>query len=204
MAKTFEILKKRWMEVAVIIAIAMIPQILFSIKALIKSPMSFSYLYTSLMIITTVILTIVRAGFLRTAYLHGTQSYRIGALFGEGKRFFWRLFVFLIILTVIYGLFQMFITFIMTRCIAEDNYLMIFRWSNTLCTIAVTVALMKPVLLVPALVIVRDISLIDAVKSIREYKLFSAKELVTLFGVQQVLRFSYIFLNSLRELAPAF
>jgi len=211
MAKTFEILKKRWIEVAVIIALAVIPRFLFGmvLRSMVSkssggygsSLMFVSYSQGALQLIIAAILIVIKAGFFRTAYLHGTQRYRIGALFGQGRRFFWRMAVFGIILRLIYTSVQLFIGFITARCAAQDNYLMFPWWTVTLCSMFVSIVLIKPMLLVPALVVVRDISLIDAVKSMREYKIFRAKELLILFGIGLGLSFGHLFLMSLRNTA---
>ena len=203
-------MKKRWPEVAIIIAIAIIPPRLFEMitrSILVKSDASHGifytahYLRTALELVIAAILIVIKAGFFRTAYLHGTENRRVGALFGQGRRFFWRMVVFGIILRLIYVPTQMVISFIIAKCAAPDNYLIISWWTSTLCMTIISVALMKPVLLVPALIIVRDISLVDAVKSIREYKIFRAKELLILFGIQQGLNFVYLFLMPLRNAA---
>ena len=213
MLGTFEILKKRWPEVAVIIALATIPQFLFGMAMrtiLSKAGVEYgftqsaNYLHSVLWLIIATILMIIKAGFLRTAYLHGTESHRIPTLLREGKHFFGRLLVFSIIWGLIYMLLPMVIVGMRARYMTLTDLATIVPWINTFCMITVTVAFMKLVLLVPALVIVRDISLIHAVKSIREYKLFSAKELLILFGMQQALRFGYLLLNPLRGINEIF
>ena len=213
MPGTFEILKKRWPEVAVIIALATIPQFLFGMAMrtiLSKAGVEYgfaqsaNYLHSVLWLIVAVILMIIGAGFLRTAYLHGTESHRIPTLLRKGKHFFWRLLVFSMIWGLIYMLLPMVIIGMRARYMTRTDLATIMPWINTFCMIAVTVAFMKLVLLVPALVIVRDIGLIHAVKSIREYKLFSAKELLILFGIQQAQRFVCILLMPLREINEIF
>ena len=130
------------------------------------------------MLAITALLLILRAGFLRTAYLHGGNRQRIVTLLQTGKRFFWQLFIFAClcgIITVALGLFLI--------GIIGAGY---FKSIGGLSIIVLEVVLMKPLFLVPAMIIVRKMLVFDALRSFTMYKIFEARELLILFAARQV------------------
>lgn len=68
-----------------------------------------------------------------------------------------------------------------------------------MCNIALTVILMKPLLLVPALIIVRNCRAFEGIKLIWSYKLLRAKELLLFFAIQQAFMFVSIFMPHPKE-----
>ena len=141
-----------------------------------------------IMLAVAALLLILRAGFLRTAYLYGGKGQRIVTLLQTGKRFFWQLFIF----ACLYGIILLVPMLILIRVVGPSDF-----WIVGLCNIALTVVLMKPLLLVPAMIIVRKIRAFDALRSFMTYKIFEARELLILFAAQQVFRLLYLFARPL-------
>ncbi len=131
-----------------------------------------------IMLAVAAVMLILRAGFLRTAYLYGGKGQRIVTLLQTGKRFFWQLFIF----ASLYGIIFLALT-LSLRGIIGAGYLSI----GGLGIIVLEVVLMKPVLLVPAMIIVHKMRVFDALRSFMTYKIFEAKELLILFAARQAL-----------------
>ena len=186
---TFDILKKRQPEVAIIVVVGLLRWL---------APMGASLTRNSIlqrcsgiiMLAVAALLLLLRAGFLRTAYLHGGNRQRIVTLLQTGIHFFGQLFIF----ACLYGIIQMAPTLILVRFISPSK-----SWILGLFNIALTVVLMKPLLLVPAMIIVCKMRAFDALRSFMVYKIFEAKELLILFAAQQIFRLLYLFARPLLE-----
>jgi len=186
---TFDILKKRQPEVAVILAVGLLRWL---------GPMGASLTQNSIlksgssliMLAVAALLLILRAGFLRTAYLYGDNRQRIVTLLQTGKRFFWQLFIF----ACLFGIILMIPTLIIVGIVSPSE-----SWILGLCIIALEVILMKPLLLVPAMIIVRKMQAFDAIRSFMTYKIFKAKKLLTLFAAQQIFEFLSLLTRPLLE-----
>ena len=189
---TFAILKKRWPEVAVILAVGLLRLLRWLVPkgaSLTQNPISKSG-FNLIMLAVAALLLILRAGFLRTAYLHGGNRQKIVTLLQTGKRFFWQLFIF----ACLYRIIKMAPSLILVRFISPSE-----AWIVGLLNITLTVVLMKPLLLVPAMIIVHKMRAFEALRSFMTYKIFEAKELLILFAAQQVLRLLYLFARPLLE-----
>ena len=169
--ETLAILKARWVEVAVIVAIGLAPNL----------PGRY---YPGLAILTQIITigvfllyTIISAGFLRTVYLEQTKRRSISHLIQTGKHFFLRLFGFGIIL----GLAMLIILWLLSAVVGRSNFLF-----NRIGFIAIRLVFAKLTLLVPAIIIVTDCSLSESFGLMWKIKLLKAKPLLVVFLIQIV------------------
>lgn len=184
---TFAILKKRQPEVAVILAVGLLSWL---------GPMGASLIRNSIllrgswliMLAIAALLLILRAGFLRTAYLYGDKRQRIVTLLQTGRPFFWQLFIF----ACLYGIIRLAPTLILVRFISPSK-----SWVVGLFNIALAVVLIKPLLLVPAMIIVHKMRAFEGLKCFMKYHIFEAKELLILFAAQQVFRLLHLFVRPL-------
>jgi len=107
-------------------------------------------------------------GFLATAYTEGASPKQPGQLVSVGRLFFWRMLRFQIILGIIYiGISFVILAIVQSVALGQKD----------------VAVLVKPILLVPAVMIVRDRMVLEAFGLLREYRLLEAKALVRAFFV---------------------
>ena len=165
--ETLAILKARWVEVAVIIAIGLAPKLL-------------GRHYPGLAILNIgafLLYAIISAGFLRTVYLEHKKQQSISHLMQTGTHFFLRLLGFGIIL----GLAMMVFIGLLRAVVGRSNPLL-FRIGFPI----ITLVLAKLTLLVPAIIIVTDCSLSNSFDLMWKIKLLKAKPLMVVFLIQLV------------------
>lgn len=189
MTATLKIVKKRWPEVAVIVALGIL-RFLIPMPTAVAGISILRYLSQLLVIAIAAVMLTARAGFLHTAHLYGDRRQRISTLLQTGKHFFWQLLIFYAMYGILmYGMLR--ISLLLMRA---D-----FR-TVVLCN----VILMKPLLLVPALIIVRDCRAFEGIKLIWSYKLLRAKELLLFFAIQQAFMLVPIFMPPPKEVGSVF
>jgi len=123
-------------------------------------------------------------GFLATAYTEGASPKQPGQLVSVGRLFFWRMLRFQIILGIIYiGISFVILAIVQSVALGQKDVSRIPAWIAHLCSFAALAVLVKPILLVPAVMIVRDRMVLEAFGLLREYRLLEAKALVRAFFV---------------------
>lgn len=193
MPETFDILRKRWVEVAVIVALGILRWHIPMLTA-VAGISILRYLSQLLVIVIAAVMLIARAGFLHTAHLYGDRRQRISTLLQTGKHFFWQLLVF-------YAMYKILMSGILLigLLLMRADFRTVVVGRSVLFHIALAVILMKPLLLVPALIIVRDCRAFEGIKLIWSYKLLRAKELLLFFAIQQAFMFVSIFMPHPKE-----
>jgi len=189
--KTLQTLKARWPEAALIIIIPLLWKLSPRLVELLqlKSIRTINRIILPVCWLLILIVTLIRCGFLRTLYLEGSKRQSVPALLRIGAHFLWRMFI----LSLIYSLPLILLSFafhqLLFRYINLDNpsSSQISFWFNALYPVVVKLVLIKLILLIPALIIVLDCSIIDSFKFTRRYKLLKAKELVLLYLVNIVI-----------------
>ena len=198
MPETFEILKKRWVEVAVIVALGILRWLVPMVTA-VAGISILRYLSQLLVMAIAAVILIARAGFLHTAHLYGDRRQRISTLLQTGKHFFWQLLVFY----AMYGILMLLIGLLLVRVsllyTSPSGLRTFLTWRFALCSIALAVALAKPLLLVPALIIIRNCRAFEGIKLVWSYKLLRAKELLLFFAIQQAFMLVPIFMPPPKE-----
>ncbi len=123
-------------------------------------------------------------GFLATACTEGTAPKQPGELVGAGRLFFWRMMRFQIVLGIAYvGISLMVLAIVQSAALGQKDASSIPAWVAHLCSFAALVVLVKPILLTPAIMIVRDRMVLEAFKLLKEYRLAEAKPVVRAFFI---------------------
>jgi hypothetical protein len=173
------ILKARWSEAALIIGLMAIPmplmRLLFAVYPVEANRMiliNWGILLTNMCISLFVLL--IGGGFLRTVYLEGQKRQRVSSLMKTGRHFFSRLFglyagVMMLAIIAIYLLPR--------GVVCRPNFFI----TNRIVTIAIKLILVKPILLVPAMIIVLDCELFEGFGFIRRMRLLDAKGMLAVF-----------------------
>jgi hypothetical protein len=123
-------------------------------------------------------------GFLATAYSEGAAPKQPGELVSVGRLFFWRMLRFQVILGVIYiGISFVILVIVQSVVLGTEDVSNIPDWVAHLCSFAALAVLAKPMLFIPAVMIVRDRMVLEAVGLLKEYRFLEAKDLVRAFFV---------------------
>jgi len=205
-----EILKKRWPEAALVIVlqaglIVLLEQISSQAQSLEYEPGTLPAHTGVILGVGTALFAIVwqmlYLGFLATACTTRHAPREPIELVKVGRYFFWRMLRFQIILGIVYiGISFVFLAIVQSMVFGQKDVLSIPVWIAHLCSFAALAVLVKPMLLVPAVMIVRDRMVLEAFGMLREYKLSQAKGLLRAFFIC----FGAIFLlSSLQSLTGA-
>jgi hypothetical protein len=123
-------------------------------------------------------------GFLATAYSEGASPKQPAQLVSVGRLFFWRMLRFQIILGIVYiGISFMLLAIVQSMVFGQKDVLSIPDWIAQLCSFATLAILVKPILLTPAVMIVKDCMVLQALGSLREYKILEARVLLRAFFI---------------------
>jgi len=142
-----------------------------------------------------IVLLILGLGFLRTFYLEGQKQQPPLVLLRIGKHFFWRMFGLGLLFMIIYLVLAGLIFLIVKQFTSMDtSFSQVTPWIRHLCFAASMLILIKPVLLIPALIIVLDCKAFKSFKLLKQCKILNMKELVMLFFVSMALTFLWAFL----------
>jgi len=185
------ILKARWPEVTLIIGLGVLSAVLSNRFRVVKSNLSMIglLLYFGVSLSFMTVHTILNCGFLRTIYLQGKKQQSPIVLLKTGKYFFWRMVGFALFLMLAYiPLFGIILLVIKSL---TSQYLLIYQLSITLPLLI----LIKPLLLMPALIIVLDCGVFKSWRLLKHCRFLNAKELVALFCLQITLTFLWILLR---------
>lgn len=196
MPKTFEILKKRWMEVVFLMTLTSLPTIhrLFFNEQLAKMNASGRVTDEHLqliiiamfivMLLVGVVTVFFNAGFLRTACVDGVKKQGIWAMFKTGIPFFPPLFVILFLEKLLATGSMYPAKYVLTQY-GKEAY-EAYSWAWWLIPLVVTIAVLKLRLFIPALIVARKLNIVTAFKALKNYRLFAAIEVLTLFVISWV------------------
>lgn len=189
--KILEIMKVRWLEVAVIILLPFLGQLFrkllsYSVKEQFITPQQYtSLIFTLPYLVLSIVLVFLKCGFLRTVYLEGDKRQSIPQLFRVGTQFFWRFLG----LGCLYMVPFYILILLTTRLVRPLTFL----WTSQLSIAVLNLVLIKLILLLPAVIIVRDCKVFESFNLLRNYKLLDAKTLIGLY----CFRIAFSFLNIL-------
>ena len=204
--KTLAILKNRWPEVTLIIGLNIL--LALSNKLFpIENSGSASIFTLSFFIFTMaliVIWSILNFGFQRTVYLEADRQQQPMVLLKTGRRFFWRMFRLGLLWLPIYCIL-IWLTFLVTKPLTSVNTG--FFETATLSPLlyqfyftAPSLILIKPLLLIPAIIIVLDCKVLEGFKYLKRYRLFDAMGLPILFLISIIFSFSWVLLPKAEEI----
>ncbi len=185
--KTLEIMKARWQEVLVIVGLHVLGMVAINRSFLTNSDSLGVYrLLLSLFSFAVLIIsTILSYGFLRTVHLEGMNRQMPAFLFGTGKKFFWRMLKFQILCMLV------FLPFVLIKIVIakSEGPGQPAPWIPSLLSTVPSLILIKPLLLIPALIIVMDCRVRESWQFMLRIKLLDAKEIVVLFCVMLAIGF---------------
>jgi hypothetical protein len=136
-------------------------------------------------------------GFLATACHEGLTKKEPVELLRAGRYFFWRMVRFELLFSVAWiGLFFLITSIISALILGIKPGEVIPDWVLVICMFAGLLILLKPVLLVPAIMIAWDKMVLESVKLLKAFKLREAKELLVFAGVSLLVMLGLSFLMS--------
>ena len=134
--------------------------------------------------IFAVIWQMLYLGFLATAYTEGASPKQPAQLVSVGRLFFWRMLRFQVILGIVYiGISFVILAIVQSVALGQKDVSRIPDWIAQLCSFAALAILVKPMLLTPAVMIVKDCMVLQALGSLREYKILEARVLLRAFFI---------------------
>jgi hypothetical protein len=183
--KTLAILKERWPEALLIIALAamiwLIPELFVQKPSQdISAQPVFPYILAGLL----------RFGFLRTVFTTGTAPHLPTQLIKVGAHFFRRMIGFALLFAI--GLFlitTVFIHLLQAAFAPETAIENLPAWLRNLAVQLTFILLIKVVILIEPIIIVKDCPLFTAFRAFRYYRLLDAKVLIVIYLIQIIISF---------------
>ncbi len=203
--KTLAILKNRWPEVTLIIGLSILLALsnkLFRIEEPGLAPAFFLPFFIFVMALI-VIWSMLNFGFQRTVYLEGDRHQPPMVLLKTGRRFFWRMFRLGLLWLPIYCIL-IWLAFLVTKLFTSvdtgfSETAQSFPLLYQFYFIIPSLVLIKPLLLIPAIIIVLDCKVLEGFKYLKRYRLFDAKGLLMLFLISIILPFFLVLLPKADE-----
>ena len=187
-------MKNNWPAVALFIAPGLVHLNIHRINPDVRSRFGNFVLMCIWIILSFGILAVrllILTGFLRMAHLYGRREQKITKSLKAGAYFFRRLLLFIMMYVAAQVVLGLVFMRLMNAQFVHSGLAKLVGLAHVICAVILTFALMKLLLLVPALIIVRDCTILEGVKSVKEYKLFEQKWLVFLFVVYQLCSFLF-------------
>jgi hypothetical protein len=198
--KTLEILKARWPEVMLIIALDVLSFYINISRQILISHQTGPLFHTLITLAPfpfIIIIFMLIIGFQRTVYLEDRKRQSLLVLLREGKHFVLPLVGLGLIYTLALACLQILVLWAIKHA-APD--FMDTRWGTSLLyqlpSTSVRLILMKPILLIFPLIIVLDCSILKSFKMLGRCRLRDARELIILFLISLGLPFLWTFLPS--------
>jgi hypothetical protein len=198
---TLGILKARWPEVALIVALFALAVLSNNLFRAARGDVArtLTSLYIVFPLTVMVVSTILNYGFLRTVYLEGQKRQTPMGLLKKGRRFFCRMVGFGLIYLIPYFILAWLIFLMIKYFTSIDTGFFetgkVAPWLFQLCFIAPMLILVKPVLFVPALIFVLDCRVFESLRFLRKCRLLDSRELIALFCLRMVLPFLWALLQ---------
>ena len=196
MPSTLEILKKRWPEVLLIVGFQVgVLMLLDQIMGLAPVTESagekagdISPRHAFLLGLGTmtfgIIFEMLRLGFLRTAYTDGCASWEPGYLLRMGRYYFWRFFRYQLLVGIVcMGLASVVMSLVGTALLGAKTPEDMPKWLETVSFFAASVAVVKYMTLMPAVMLGRDMMVRQSFVALREYRLAEAGRVTIVFVV---------------------
>ena len=195
--KTLLILKARLPEVILLVGLnvlVVLSSLLFREENS-EPVMTYSLFSIIISLLFTIGLINLRLGFLRTVYLEEEKQQLPSVLLKTGKHFFWRIVYLGLLYVIVYLALAWFIFSITKQVIPiSKGFFETAPWVRQLFFILAMLTLVKPFLLIPAMIIVLDCGIFQSFRLLRQCHLRDSKPLVMLFLVQMAFTFLWSFL----------
>ena len=193
MPDAFEIIKKRWPEVVLIVFLqAGVMMLMEQVSAAVEQdaagsragqPSQAIEFFLGLGTIAIIIVAqMLYLGFLKTACTEGTVPREPGVILRIGRYYFWRILRFHLLALVVYlglvGLIlSLFAPFFPEATKPEDFP----KWLLGISSLLPLIVLIKPLTLSPALMVGCDMMAVKSIVSIRRYRIFGERKVLALY-----------------------
>ena len=195
--EAFEILKARWWEIVLIIALDVL-SFSISMSRIILHPTGplLNTLITLASLPFAIITFLLIIGFQRTVYLEDRKRQSPLVLLREGKHFILPLAGLGVIYSLALALLQILVFWTIRHVTFINTDFIDTAWAIRLYSTSLSLILMKPILLIFPLIIVLDCSILKSFKMLGRCRLRDARELVILFLISLGLTYLWGFLPS--------
>ena len=213
--KAIEILRVRWPEVMLVVVIQA-AMLLFSEELMMSDTMNPegsaqvpflpSFLLGVGSIVCVVIWQMLYLGFLKTSAVEGGHPQQPEDLLRFGRPYFWKIFLFQILFGFVVMIFASAVGSVLGGAIWKtQDITQIPQWFSQVCGLAAIILLIKPMLFIPARMIVFDNSVMQAVFAMRQYRMSDIDQLfkVILGGIGVIFIFTFI-MNLAAEKTPVY
>lgn len=196
MTEIIEIIKRRWPEVTLVILfhtglIAIFDRVM-TIAAPVENsagvpdpghlPVGLDFILIAGTMALAIVWQLLYLGFLATSFIDPTEPREPMELLKTGKRFFWRMLRFQMVFGSACMIIAFFITgFLFKAAHVDGTTTDIPLWIPSLSSFAAFVAMIKPLVLIPAIMIVRDKMVSETFMSLGQFRLTQTFELLKLF-----------------------
>jgi hypothetical protein len=179
--KAIKLLKKRWPEVMLIVilqaAMMLLAEEVVTLSETTGSqtpalPFWAGFLLGMGMILCAVLWQMLYLGFLKTAAVFGTQPQQPMHLLQSGRPYFWRIFFFQVLLGFVLMVLNAVIVTVFSSLVFQNReFAQVPGWFTQICALIGILVVLKPMLLVPARIIVYDNSTVQAIFQMHFYQL---------------------------------
>ena len=196
--KTLATMKARAKETAIIVLLHSTTSLIVSVpKTLGIDTIDPLWFFLVLRFGIMIFASICLYGFLRSVYLNQSNKRTIGGLMKIGKSFFWRIFTFWLLMSMVVIPLAWIVSFVVKGPALYRMQFWVF-----------SVILIKPMILIPAIIITLDCTLATSFGLLKRYKLFEAKELIFMYLLMLAVSSLWIFSTSipasLQSMKPVF
>lgn len=203
--KAIDILKQRWPEVMLVVVLQAALMI-FSDELMRMSetmtpsqseqfPFWAGFLMGAGSILFVTVWMMLYLGFLKTSAVAGTEAQQPIDLVRRGRPYFWKIFFFQILI----GFVMMFFSGVVMSLLGwfiwrTEDLTKIPEWFSNACVMVAIMIMMKPILFIPARIIVYDNTVLQSILAVRQYRLNDIDHLFRLMigGVGVILVFMFL------------
>ncbi len=189
----YEIIKKRWPEVVLIVFLqAALMMLMEQVSATVEQeaagsragqpPQAIEFFLGLGAIAVAIIAQMLYLGFLKTACTEGTAPREPAAILRIGRYYFWRLLRFQLIIGIVYLALSMLIVSLLGPLVSEATKPEDFpKWLLGISSLLALIVLIKPLTLSPALMVGCDMMTLQSIVSIRRHRIFGERKVLALY-----------------------
>ncbi len=193
MPDAYEIIKKRWPEVVLIVFLqAGVMMLMEQVSATVEQEAAGSRAGQPLLAIDfflglgaiaiMIVAQMLYLGFLKTACTEGTAPREPAAILRIGRYYFWRILRFQLIIGVVYLGLSMIIVSLLGPLVSEAAKPEDFpQWLFGVSSLLALIVLIKPLTLSPALMVGCDMMAVESIGAIRRHRIFGERKVLALY-----------------------
>jgi len=189
----YEIIKKRWPEVVLIVFLqAGVMMLMEQVSATVEReaagsrasqpPQAVEFFLGLGAIAIVIVAQMLYLGFLKTACTDGAASREPAAIRRIGRYYFWRILRFQLIIGVVYLGLSMIIVSLLGPLVSDAAKPEDFpKWLFGVSSLLALIVLIKPLTLSPALMVGCDMMAVQSIVSIRRHRIFGERKVLALY-----------------------